>query len=70
MIADVAHELRTPLTVIQGNLRAILDDVYPLTKAEIATIYDESVMLSRLVGDLRELAQAEARQRAARPRGG
>jgi two-component system OmpR family sensor kinase len=60
MIADIAHELRTPLTVIQGNLRAILDDVYPLEKAEITTIYDETVMLSRLVGDLRELAQAEA----------
>ena len=60
MIADIAHELRTPLTVIQGNLRAILDDVYPLEKAEIATIYDETLMLSRLVGDLRELAQAEA----------
>ena len=27
LLADVAHELRTPLTVIQGNLRAILDDV-------------------------------------------
>jgi two-component system OmpR family sensor kinase/two-component system sensor histidine kinase BaeS len=64
MIADIAHELRTPLTVIQGNLRAILDDVYPLEKAEIATIYDETVMLSRLVGDLRELAQAEAGQLA------
>jgi two-component system, OmpR family, sensor kinase len=60
MIADIAHELRTPLTVILGNLRAILDDVYPLEKPEIATIYDEAVMLSRLVGDLRELAQAEA----------
>ncbi|MBK9715026.1 MAG: HAMP domain-containing histidine kinase [Kouleothrix sp.] len=69
MIADIAHELRTPLTVIQGNLRAILDDVYPLDKAEVATIYDETVMLSRLVGDLRELAQAEAGQiaLAARP---
>ena len=62
LIADIAHELRTPLTVIQGNLRAILDDVYPLDKAEIATIYDETVMLGRLVGDLRELAQAEAGQ--------
>jgi two-component system OmpR family sensor kinase/two-component system sensor histidine kinase BaeS len=60
MVADIAHELRTPLAVIQGNLRAILDDVYPLEKTEIATIYDETVMLSRLVGDLRELAQAEA----------
>lgn len=62
MVADIAHELRTPLTVIQGNLQAILDEVYPLEKGEIAGIYDETLMLSRLVNDLRELAQAEAGQ--------
>lgn len=60
MIADIAHELRTPLTVIQGNLRALLDGVYPLEQGEIATIYDETLLLNRLVGDLRDLAQAEA----------
>ena len=62
MVADVAHELRTPLSVLQGNLRAILDDVYALDKAEISRIYDESRLLSRLVDDLRELAQADAGQ--------
>jgi signal transduction histidine kinase len=60
MIADIAHELRTPLTVMQGNLRAILDEVYPLSKQEIATLYDETRVLSRLVDDLRELALADA----------
>ncbi len=62
LVADIAHELRTPLTVIQGNLRAILDGVFPLEAQEIATIYDETRLLSRLVNDLRELAQAEAGQ--------
>jgi two-component system OmpR family sensor kinase/two-component system sensor histidine kinase BaeS len=62
LVADVAHELRTPLTVIQGNLQALLDGVYPLERAEIVTIYDETRLLSRLVADLRELAQAEAGQ--------
>lgn len=62
LLADVAHELRTPLTVIQGNLQALLDGVYPLERGEIATIYDETRLLSRLVADLRELAQAEAGQ--------
>ena len=62
MLADVAHELRTPLTVLQGNLRAILDDVYPLDKAEIASLYDQTRHLHRLVNDLHELAQAEAGQ--------
>jgi two-component system, OmpR family, sensor kinase len=62
LIADVAHELRTPLSVLQGNLRAILDEVYPLDRREIATLYDETLLLSRLVADLHELAQAEGGQ--------
>ena len=62
LVADIAHELRTPLSIIQGNLQAILDDIYPLDKAEIASIYDETLILNRLISDLRELAQAEAGQ--------
>ncbi len=62
LMADVAHELRTPLTVLQGNLRAILDGVYPLEAGEIATLYDETRLLNRLVDDLRELALADAGQ--------
>ena len=60
MVADVAHELRSPLAILQGNLRAMLDDVYPLEKAEIARLYDETRLLSRLVDDLRDLALADA----------
>ncbi|MEO0562536.1 MAG: ATP-binding protein [Chloroflexota bacterium] len=62
MVADVAHELRTPLTALQSNLYALLDDVYPLTKEEIARLYDQTRLLERLVGDLHTLAQAEAQQ--------
>lgn len=62
LVADVAHELRTPLSVLQVNLQAILDGVYPLERAEIARLYDQSRLLSRLVDDLHELAQAEAGQ--------
>jgi len=62
LVADVAHELRTPLTVLQGNLLAILDDVYPMDKPEVARLYDQTRLLSRLVNDLHELSQAEANQ--------
>jgi two-component system OmpR family sensor kinase len=62
MIADIAHELRTPLTVIRGQLEALLDGVFPLTQEQLAPIYDEALLLSRLVADLRELALAEAGQ--------
>jgi two-component system OmpR family sensor kinase/two-component system sensor histidine kinase BaeS len=62
LVADVAHELRTPLSVLQGNLRAILDDVYPMEKSEVARLFDQTLLLSRLVEDLHELSQAEAKQ--------
>lgn len=61
-IADVSHELRTPLAVIQAHLEAFLDDVYPLTKENIANVLDEVMLLSRLTEDLRQLALAEAGQ--------
>ncbi len=59
-MADIAHELRTPLTVIQGQLEALLDGVFPLTAEQLAPIHDETLLLARLVADLRELALAEA----------
>jgi signal transduction histidine kinase len=62
LLADVAHELRTPLSVLQANLQAILDEVYPLDQSEIARLYEQTRFLSRLVNDLHELAQAEAKQ--------
>ena len=62
LMADIAHELRTPLTVLQGNLSAMIDGVYPLERSEIATLYDETRLLSRLVEDLRELALADSGQ--------
>lgn len=62
LLTDVAHELRTPVSVIQGNLRAILDGVYPLEEEEVARLYEQSLHLTRLIDDLRELAQAEAHQ--------
>ncbi|MEM7346322.1 MAG: ATP-binding protein [Chloroflexota bacterium] len=62
MLADVAHELRTPLTVLQGNMRAMLDGVYPMDTTEMARLYEQTRLLSRLVNDLHELAQAEAKK--------
>jgi signal transduction histidine kinase len=62
LLADVAHELRHPVHILQGNLQAILDDVYPLTKDEIGRLVDQTLHLSILVNDLHILAQAEAQQ--------
>jgi signal transduction histidine kinase len=62
LLADVAHELRHPVHVLQGNLQAILDDVFPLNKEEIARLSDQTRHLTILVNDLHVLAQADAQQ--------
>jgi len=59
LLADLAHELRTPLAVIQGNLEALIDGVYPRDDAHLAPILEETRVLSRLIEDLRTLALAE-----------
>jgi signal transduction histidine kinase len=60
MTADIAHELRTPLTVIQGNLEAILDGVYPADAEHLEPVLRKTRLLRRLVEDLRTLALADA----------
>jgi len=57
-LADVSHELRTPLTVIKGNL-ALMRRMNTLDEEILVSIDQESNRLTRLVGDLLLLAQAE-----------
>ena len=62
LTADIAHELRNPLSIIQGNLEAWLDGVIEPKPEQIASVYDETVLLSRLITDLKDLSLAEAGQ--------
>lgn len=62
LLSDVAHELRHPVHVLQGNLQAMLDGVYPLNEDELGRLLTQTKHLNTLVNDLHELAQAEARQ--------
>jgi signal transduction histidine kinase len=60
MVSDIAHELRSPLTNVRGYLEAIKDGLLKPDTATISSIYDETILLSRLVNDLQELSLAEA----------
>ena len=62
MVTDVAHELRTPLTNLRGYLEAARDGLLAPDGALVENLYEETMLLSRLVADLQELAQAEAGQ--------
>ena len=60
LLADVTHELRTPLTVVQGNIEALIDGVHPADEAHLRAILDETLVISRLIDDLRTISVAEA----------
>jgi signal transduction histidine kinase len=60
LLADVGHELRTPLAVIQGNLEALIDGVYPADEAHLAPILEETRVMARLIEDLRTVSLAES----------
>ena len=62
MVTDVAHELRTPLSNVRGYLEALRDGVVEPTPETIASVYEEAMLLNRLVDDLQELALVEAGQ--------
>lgn len=62
MVTDVAHELRTPLSNIRGYLEALRDGVIRPSPKVIHSLYEEAMLLNRLVDDLQELALAEAGQ--------
>jgi two-component system OmpR family sensor kinase len=58
-LADVGHELRTPLTVIRGNVD-LMRRMDCTDNESMDSIQNEVDRLSRLVGDLLLLAQAES----------
>lgn len=58
-LADVSHELRTPLTVIKGNVD-LMRRIKEADEESLTSIDQEAGRLTRLVGGLLMLAQAES----------
>ncbi|MBL8103235.1 MAG: HAMP domain-containing histidine kinase [Anaerolineales bacterium] len=58
-LADVSHELRTPLTVIKGNVD-LIRHMKVADEESLSSIDQEAGRLTRLVGGLLMLAQAES----------
>lgn len=62
MTADVAHELRTPLHSLRGQLESALDGLEPLDARLARSLLETVQHMSRLVGDIEQLATGEAGQ--------
>ncbi|AGL02328.1 ATP-binding protein [Desulfoscipio gibsoniae] len=65
LLANVSHELRTPLMKIQGYVEAVRDGLYKDNKEflrYLETIYLHTTGINRLINDLFDLSQLDARQ--------
>ena len=60
MVGDVAHELRSPVTNLRCGLEAIQDGLATPDRARIDMLHSETLLLQRLIGDLQDLALADA----------
>ncbi len=60
LIADSAHELRTPVSLLQGNLEMMMGGIYPADNEHLQGLLNETRILSRLVTEMEQLANAEA----------
>jgi signal transduction histidine kinase len=60
LVSDISHEIRTPLNVLQNNLEAMIDDVFPITTERLNSLNEEVVRFGRLLNNLNVLKEFEA----------
>lgn len=59
LISDVSHEIRTPLQVLQSNLEAMIDGIYPIDEEQMNVLYKEVVRFGKLLNNLDLLKNIE-----------
>jgi len=62
MVSDVAHELRNPLSNVQGYLEGLKEGMVEPSERVFESLHQQSLVLSRLVDDLRDVNRAKADQ--------
>ncbi|MCH6266652.1 MULTISPECIES: sensor histidine kinase [Neobacillus] len=60
LISDISHEIRTPLNVLQNNLEAMIDGVYPVTQEKLHYLNEEVIRFGRLINNLNVLKEFES----------
>lgn len=60
LVSDISHEIRTPLNVLQNNLEAMIDGLFPVTTERLNYLNEEVVRFGRLLNNLNVLKEFES----------
>lgn len=59
LVSDISHEIRTPLQILQSNLEAMIDGIYPIDEEQMNVLYKEVVRFGKLLNNLNLLKNVE-----------
>lgn len=60
LVSDISHEIRTPLNVLQNNLEAMIDGVFPVTSERLNNLNEEVIRFGKLINNLNVLKEFES----------
>ncbi len=60
LVSDISHEIRTPLNVLQNNLEAMIDGLFPVTSERLNNLNEEVIRFGRLLNNLNVLKEFES----------
>lgn len=59
LVSDISHEIRTPLNVLQNNLEAMIDGIFPVSNQRLSSLNDEVIRFGKLLNNLDVLKKFE-----------
>lgn len=60
LVSDISHEIRTPLNILQNNLEAMIDGIFPVNTEQLTALNDEVIRFGKLLNNLNVLKESEA----------
>lgn len=59
LVSDISHEIRTPLNVLQNNLEAMIDGIFPVSNQRLSALNEEVIRFGKLLNNLDILKEFE-----------
>lgn len=59
LVSDISHEIRTPLNVLQNNIEAMIDGIFPVNEQRLNYLNDEVIRFSKLLDNLNIIKEFE-----------